>query len=262
MRPRPPLLPPEVEVPVAALTAGIEEALAGAVAGIYLFGSLVAGDFQAGVSDVDLLVATRNDLDDAELERLDAMHAAFAATHPDWADRVDVAYLSLDGLRGCLEGGSPIATLSPGEGPLRRTRTLPGWATNWHQVREQGVALRGPPPEHVIPALTDEERLSAVRVHLREMPGRTAAARSPDFLVYAVFTACRGLHAAAGEGASTKTGAARWARERHPEWRELIELALAARGGTDGGAGAARLEARRDRVVDFVRVAARALEAA
>ncbi len=253
-----PALPPGVEPAVDALLAGFDAALGPDVVGVYLFGSAVAGDFQPGVSDVDLLVVTADDVDDAALRRLAGMHASFASGFPDWADRVDVAYLSAAGLRGFKERESPIVVVSPGEGPLRRTRTLPGWATNWHQVREVGVALRGPPPASVVPAMSEADFLRAVRIHLAEMPGRTAAAQSEAFLVYAVFTACRGLHAAAGEGPATKTGAARWAWERYPEWRAAIEAALAHRRGERGEDRAARC-IDKERAVALVSLAARSL---
>ncbi len=67
--------------------------------GLYLYGSLTAGDFDPETSDIDLLAATSSDVSDTEFEALRAMHQNFARDNPEWEDRVEVAYLSVRALR-------------------------------------------------------------------------------------------------------------------------------------------------------------------
>ena len=48
--------------------------------GLYLFGSLAAGGFYPGKSDVDLCAVLESEV--GELEQLRALHAGFVAEHP------------------------------------------------------------------------------------------------------------------------------------------------------------------------------------
>jgi len=69
------------------------------LSGLYLFGSLVAGDFDPGISDVDLVVATSTELNKAETERLRVMHAEISRRVPDFEHRLEVHYIALAPLR-------------------------------------------------------------------------------------------------------------------------------------------------------------------
>ncbi len=83
--------------------------------GLYLFGSLATGDFDADVSDIDLIAV----LADVPGERLAAhisrMHADLAEANPEWDDRIEVIYISTQGLANCRTGTTTIAVISPGE---------------------------------------------------------------------------------------------------------------------------------------------------
>jgi predicted nucleotidyltransferase len=67
--------------------------------GVYLYGSLVSGDFDEKPSDVDLTAALRDNLTDADLDTLRSMHQNMVATFPHWDNRVEVAYITLHALR-------------------------------------------------------------------------------------------------------------------------------------------------------------------
>lgn len=75
------------------LLAEIRGVLGEQLIGLYLYGSLVTGDYLEGVSDVDLLAATAGNIDGAELAALIQMHARFVDDRPAWDDRIEVAYL-------------------------------------------------------------------------------------------------------------------------------------------------------------------------
>ena len=115
--------------------------------GLYLFGSLAAGGFHPGKSDLDLLAVIDSDVEDGdELRALDALHAGFVAEHPEWRERVEVGYVSHTVLRTL--GGTPsgrIAVISPGE-PLNRKDIEADWVLNWHSVLTSGETIVGPPP--------------------------------------------------------------------------------------------------------------------
>jgi len=218
----------EADALVAELASELQRCLGDAIVGAYLYGSLAAGDFDPTLSDLDLLIALRDDVDDAQLADLGALHRGFEARHGGWAGRVDASYLAAAALQHCKEHELAIVVISPGE-PLHRTRTSPGWLMNWHAVREQGVSLQGPDPSNLIPRIRHEDFLAAVRVHMQEMPGRTSASTDPRFHAHAVLTGCRALFSAYEAGQASKPQAAAWARQRQPEWARLVDDALALR---------------------------------
>src|SRR4051794_28563326 len=61
----------------------IRAALDGDLAGLYLYGSTVSGDFIPGISDIDLLAVTRRDVTLADLDSLEAVHAAIVRDLPE-----------------------------------------------------------------------------------------------------------------------------------------------------------------------------------
>jgi predicted nucleotidyltransferase len=114
--------------------------------GLYLYGSLVSGDFYPGISDFDLLAATATDIDDDEFDRLHKLHLDFVDDHPEWDNRVEIAYLSLGGLETFRTQVSKIAVISPGE-PFHFKEAGREWLINWWLVRERGRTLYGPDPK-------------------------------------------------------------------------------------------------------------------
>lgn len=67
--------------------------------GLYLYGSLTTGDFDPKNSDVDLMAATVSEVSDQQFERLQLMHTDVVRDNPEWFDRIEVAYVSLETLR-------------------------------------------------------------------------------------------------------------------------------------------------------------------
>ena len=194
--------------------------------GLYLYGSLTTGDFDPESSDIDLLAATTSDVSDTEFEALCAMHRDFARDHPEWEDRVEVAYLSVTALRTFQSERSPIAVISPGE-PFHMKEAGRDWLMNWYIVHERGVALFGPPAKTIIAPITQEEFVRAVREHAAGWGGWVNDLRDRKGQAYAILTMCRALHVhRTGEQAS-KRQAALWAQEELPEWSRLIHSALA-----------------------------------
>ena len=52
--------------------------------GLYLEGSLIIGDFDPNISDIDLVAALSADIDDRKFEELQKMHQDFATAHQEW----------------------------------------------------------------------------------------------------------------------------------------------------------------------------------
>src|SRR5438874_768634 len=67
--------------------------------GLYIFGSLVTGDFDYGSSDIDLIAAISADLNEKEFEHLKKMHLDIALKYKNWDDRIEIGYLSVENLK-------------------------------------------------------------------------------------------------------------------------------------------------------------------
>lgn len=197
------------------------------LAGVYLYGSLVWGDFDYDISDIDLLAALAVPIDDDEFDRLEQMHRDLAAIFPHWAGRVEAAYVSLDALQTFKTQPSEIAITSPGE-PFHRKAAGKDWLINWWAVREKGETLFGPEPKTLIAPISPKEFLHAVREQAQEWgPWIVHATHSRPYQAYAILTLCRALYAVENGEQVSKQQAALWAKDRLPQWAALIERALA-----------------------------------
>jgi Aminoglycoside adenylyltransferase, C-terminal domain/Nucleotidyltransferase domain len=235
---------------VAELTALLLDELRPDLLGLYLFGSLAAGGFVEGRSDVDLFAVVEDAVDENRLARLERLHADFAAAHPEWRERVEVGYVD----RGVLqtfaaEPAGTIAVISPGE-PLHITEPQRGWVLNWHGVCTQGEVLYGSPPLELGPALSESDYRRVVAAQLAAWQKEIRAAAWVGYVPaaegYAVVSICRALYALETGGQTTKEAAAAWAAERFPEWAGFIRDALAKHRADPAGPRAATI-----RFVDF-----------
>lgn len=221
--------------------------------GLYVYGSLTTGDFDPESSDVDLLAATSSDVSNTEFDALRAMHLDFARDNPVWDDRIDVQYLSVAALRTFRTQRSPIAIISAGE-PFHMTEAGKEWLLNWYVVREEGVALFGPPAEALIGPITWEEYAGCVRDYAVEVADRMKSVRDRKGQAYAILTMCRALCAQRTGEKVSKRQAAQWAQEELPQWSGLIESALAGRDACgEQQADHAATRAETIRFVNFVR---------
>ena len=83
----------EIEALLDRLTEEIRRNANGSLVGLYVYGSLVTGDFDKNRSDIDLLAVVDSDLDGEMFDRLDRMHARLVEDHTAWEDRIEVAYV-------------------------------------------------------------------------------------------------------------------------------------------------------------------------
>lgn len=215
---------------VTELVALLQNHFGAALSGLYLFGSLAAGGFVPGKSDVDLLAVLDHDVGEGdELAALSALHADFVARYPEWSDRVEVGYVSAAVLS--TFGDAPagrIAVVSPGE-PLNVKDAGADWVLNWHGVCTAGETLAGPPPLMLGPVVTPAAYRRAVETLLQAWATEVRApwvAYVPAHQGYVAVTVCRALHLLETGKQATKEDAAAWAAERYPAWAAFIDSAV------------------------------------
>ena len=235
--------PPQAEEVVARILDAIREAAGSALAGLYLFGSLVVGDFDVDVSDIDLIAVLTSDPSDDLVARLGRMHDALASANPVWAGRIEVVYVSAAALSRWWEGIARLAVISPGE-PFHVVEGGPDWVLNWYPARESAMTLFGPPVETFIPPISREAFEAAVRQHMRLFPSRVRDSDALPVQAYAILTMCRGWYTLCVGDQPSKVVAAAWAQREFPEWAPLIRSALAWRKGelSAGDSGASEVQ--------------------
>jgi hypothetical protein len=195
--------------------------------GLYVFGSLVVGDFDYDSSDIDLIDSTSTELDEEELERLKMMHQEIALQEKWWDDRLEVAYISIGALRR-YQPDYRHPLISPGE-PFHVTEASASWIINRYVLREKGIALFGPPPETLVDPISREELLPALQECIREWREwikNMEVMRPRKYQAYAILTMCRALYTFKQGEVVSKKQAASWAEKELPEWSSLIRCAL------------------------------------
>lgn len=208
------------------LQTGIASVLGDDFVGLYLFGSLVYGDFTEGVSDIDLLAVSRHIVTESEINQLRGMHRQIVDRHPAWEDRIEVAYQSLYGLQSFQTERSPMGIISPGE-PLHLIDAGDDWLINWYFVLDHGVTLAGPPPDMIIAPVPHALFVESARDQARrDWAQRIRDVKDQRGESYAVLTVCRALYTHRTGELVSKQQAARWVQETFPEWSGLIEMAL------------------------------------
>lgn len=231
------------------LTAGLRSILRQRLVGVYLYGSLISGDFDSGISDIDLVVVMTEELDPARFEALHQLHQQVVERYPDWENRLELAYISSAALRSFRHHSSTIGIISPGE-PFHLLRAGDDWLISWYALRKDGLALVGPPIQTLIDDIPAPDYLRAVGEHIRNYRDSVKKRHNKSALSYIVLTVARGIYTLSHRRATSKIKAAHWAKRRYPHWAELLESALRWRANPDCDLRTA--EQIRPEVADFV----------
>ncbi|MGH2495275.1 MAG: aminoglycoside adenylyltransferase domain-containing protein [Ktedonobacteraceae bacterium] len=235
------------------ILSSLQRILGTKLVGLYLCGSLVIGDFDPGISDIDLVAALSSEIDEKEFEALQKMHTDFAQQHREWDNRIEVCYISVAALNAVRSRTSIIANISPGE-PFHRKESSREWLSNWYLVREKSVTLFGPSPKEVIESISKDEFIQNIRAHARAWGAWIYDMHTRGSQAYAILTMCRALYTCTTGEQVSKKQAALWAQQTLPEWSQLIQKAFLWREGRqDEQVDHAATFAETKRFVDFVR---------
>lgn len=221
---------PEINIVLAQLLVAARATLGDRFVGLYLHGSLAAGDFEPDRSDIDFLVATAGQLPDELLPQLADMHVRLRAAGQPWSTKLEGSYIPQQALRRHDSAAHYPALRIDGSFDVDHHGS--NWVLQLHVLREHGVALAGPPPESLIEPVAPADLQRAGRAALHEWwapmlhdPDRL---RDREYQAYAVLTMCRALYTLQFGSVVPKPAAAAWARERLGVcWQPVIDRALA-----------------------------------
>jgi predicted nucleotidyltransferase len=212
---------------LSSLLSNIQQVLGKKLVGLYLYGSATAGDFDQDLSDIDLLAAVQTDITDKEFSELEKMHDDFVQNHPKWKDRIEVAYISLHGLKTFKNERSQIVVISPGE-PLNIHDAGHDWLINWYVIQENGIALFGPHQSTLIPKISKDEYVAWVKKQTllwRDRIDDFDEQTTTGSAAYAIYSMCRAMYAAKYGQQASKDYALSWVKKQFPQWTSLLEVA-------------------------------------
>lgn len=154
------------------------------------------------------------------------MHHDLVIEYPQWKNRIEVQYFSLQGLKTFRSRTTKLAVISPGD-PLHIVDAGKDWLMNWFFVQDYGVTLFGPAPSTIIDHISKNEFLKSVKGHAmqwRIWVKKTKTSR--PYQSYAILTLCRALCSYKSGKQVSKKFAATWVQKKFPEWAPLIRSAL------------------------------------
>ena len=228
---------PDVNTIIHNILTGASVILGEELLGMYITGSLAAGDFDWANSDIDFIIVTATEPSPETITELTAMHARIAAGGSKWAKEIEGSYLSRDALRRYDPANARhphiFRGVGEGESSLFMMEHGSDWVIQRHVLREQGIVVVGPPPATLVDPVAPEDLRQAVRSLASLWP--EPLLHDPAILrehhgyhAYTVVTLCRMLYTLEHGAIVSKPVAARWARAVHGgRWSALIDRALA-----------------------------------
>ena len=236
-----------------ALASAIQGAIGDDLAGLYVYGSYLAGGFDPEGSDLDLVAVLEREVDAADLATLGSVHDDLVRRYPAWANRLDVVFIGRESLRDFRSGRGSFAVISPGE-PFRLRTDVADWLQSWYLLRETSQRLVGMDVTELVPPIPRADFIAALVGHAELMRRRSREEQSPGALAYELLTTCRVLQTVSAGVDPSKAEAADWVRQRWPMWAPVIDSALACR--HSGGRLGFDNEASRDEARQFIDVLA------
>jgi predicted nucleotidyltransferase len=234
---------PELHLVLERFVAGVKNAVREKFVGAYLVGSLAIGDFDLD-SDIDFLIVTNSELNDAEVQSLQALHVELQDLGCYPARHLEGSYVSRELLnRTDLIGAEPLWYVDNGSTRLKRSVHDNTWHVRW-VLRECAITIAGPDPETLVPPVAIPELQTEMLDSIEKL--RTYFVSEIDKPVvyfntrfgqsFAVLTCCRILHTFVSGAVKSKLAAVQWAEQALPsEWLDLICQAWTEREGVRFG---------------------------
>ena len=198
--------------------------------GMYLFGSLANGDFDQH-SDIDVLVVTKDKIQDSVFSSLQAMHAQLARLDSRWNKQLEVSYIPQKALRRFDPEDKLHPHLDRGDNEsLHWMSHESDWIIQRHIVRECGTVLAGPVTRSLIDpiSVSDLQRAIVDVLPLWAGPILQDPLRigNRGYQSFIVLSLCRMLYTLQCGTITSKRAAADWAQASLSQpWKPLIARA-------------------------------------
>lgn len=234
---------PELRLVLETFVDGVQDAVKANFVGAYLVGSLATGDFDHD-SDIDFLVVTNEELTDAQVQSLQALHLGLHGLGYYPAQHLEGSYIPKDLLnRADRVGTQALWYIDNGSTVLERSLHDNKWHVRWI-LRERAITLSGPSPKALVQPVLPKTLLSEMLVSVEKLRSDFAAEIGKPLgwfntrfaQSFTVLTCCRMLHTLQNGTVRSKLAGVEWAeRSLDTEWHKLIRQAWAEREGVRFG---------------------------
>jgi len=221
---------PDVNLFLQILLDNVRSVLGDYFIGMYLYGSLAIGDFDASRSDIDFLVVTSEKLPKSLISDLKIMHTLTYESGLEWATKLEGAYVPIDAMRVYSPTGPACPLVNKKEFLVARPESH--WVINRHILYTSGVVISGPPLQTIIDPVRPKQLREAVLTLLRN--NWTPWIHNADFFngvgyqPFVVLTMCRALYTFEHGTVIPKLRSAEWViANSDRKWIKLIKQAMA-----------------------------------
>lgn len=191
--------------------------------GVYQYGSVISGGFDPSLSDLDLVVVTEPAIETIEFNVLRGAVDRLKAREPDWADRLDLAFIGQERLASFRAGG-PLVSISHDES-LHVDPDASDWLQTWFLIRDADRPLLGPSATSLVPPIEIREFLLGVALDVDHFVAAVRDEPRSGSVAYRLLTLCRILRSLESGALCTKQDGADWTAARFPEWAAVIQVA-------------------------------------
>jgi hypothetical protein len=214
------------------LVSRLQHILASDFVGAYLQGSFATGGFDEH-SDVDFVVAIKDDLAPRQVDALQAMHDQVYHLGPEWAKHLEGSYFPAGILRDPAQRGLELWYLDHGARSMIRSDHCNTILVRWI-VRERGVTLAGPPPQTLIDPIPEASLVHEIYEALngwgQKILDDPAPYNNRFYQGFIVLNYSRMLHDIHRGYPGSKPEGAEWAKAvLDPSWSDLIDRTWACR---------------------------------
>lgn len=223
---------PELNAVLRELVESVQAALGDDLIAICLQGSFAVGDFDPH-SDVDFIVAVKEELSEPQLDSLGAMHERLYNLQSGWAQHLEGSYFPRAVLRDYAQRGGQLWYLDNGSQSLVRSDHCNTVVVRW-VVRENGVPLAGPRPATLVDpipvAALRQEIMATINDWGQQILAEPERYNNRFYQSFLVLSYCRMLHDLHTGAVGSKLAGAEWVKATmDPSWAGLIHRAWTGR---------------------------------
>ena len=149
----------------------IEKLLGDNIVGIYLFGSLVLGDFDENFSDIDLMIVLKRDINKDEFEKIKNLQKYISEKYSRFGtDGIEMIFVSTETIKNYLVKETFLTAVAPGN-PLETVVCKPEFLIYFYIVKNYGKTILGIPKEEVFPIISETDFVNmSNKVALENIP--------------------------------------------------------------------------------------------
>lgn len=219
-------IPDDVHALLARIGDELPAVLGDRLFGVYVYGSVSFGAFDAARGDIDCVAVTNGRLTDPDVAALRPWYRALLRQCP-LASRLEMPYVPRDRL--FRDGAESQKTPQFSSGKFFRDMDTNGHnPITWLNVKERGITLYGPEPGAFVGEIGEPALRNALGAEIGYIANKHPRwFRREAYKAYAVLTLCRVLYTLESGALCTKEAAAAWCLEETPaQWHALIAAAL------------------------------------